>query len=627
MDTDFHKTVRVVLTVISILASVTIRESTGVTSAVLRDLQDDFWDWRMSNNPTYSSYTGMYKYNDQMESYGLQEFGKRRNMTLKYIQRLSDIERNDLDTYERVNYDILKDTLETFVDGNLWAEYGALSPISFITGIQLFSGPYMADSRTRGDFENYIVRLHGVQKQVDGIKELGLRAIALNRTLHTVSLTKVPEQIDGKIFEKPENSSYYSHAFGEALDSSHVLNASDRENIRERGRIAVTAYMNAFRDLKNFIIDEYMPNARHEYGVYAWDPTHEYYKACLKWHLSFEMSPEDVHDVGLKEVDRITKEMHKIMDGLGFEGTIAEFFASLKGDPRFYSNDTDKILKAYNDTVFKRINPELENFFRDIPDFPLKIEAASYDGLGGGYSSATETSPGVFSINLFRPLEVPLFETMVLSLHEANPGHHLQNSFSLKAALPDFRKNSILSFYNVPNWFPFYSAYQEGWGLYSEYLGEEMGMYADEYEMMGRYSYEILRASRLVVDTGLHYMRWSREEAISYLQNHTAMAGGSAANEIDRYITWPGQACAYKLGEIKIKELRQKAENGLGEKFDVKEFHLQILENGGMPMSVLEAVVNDWIEKMKNAKPTSNSSRVIYEYTLVLLGVLISVTT
>lgn len=282
-------------------------------------------------------------------------------------------------------------------------------------------------------------------------------------------------------------------------------------------------------------------------------------------------------------------------------------------------------MKAYNDTVFKRINPVLENYFRDIPDIPLNIEAASYDGLGGGYSSASETSPGVFSINLFRPLEVPLFETMVLSLHEANPGHHLQNSFSLRADLPDFRKNPILSFANVPNWFPFYSAYQEGWGLYSEYLGEEMGMYKDGYEMMGRYSYEILRASRLVVDTGLHYMRWTREEAILYLQNHTALAGGSAANEIDRYITWPGQACAYKLGEIKIKELRQKAERELGDKFDLKEFHYQILANGGMPMSVLERIVNSWIDTTKQSKPTSGSPCLVSGHTLVSVYCFISI--
>ncbi|XP_060593794.1 uncharacterized protein LOC132748243 [Ruditapes philippinarum] len=614
----------VILMVFCLTISIVEIEVSADASESLVSLQSDFWDWRMRNNPTSSTYDGMYKYNDLMEEYSLEEFQTKRNKTLDFLARLYEIEQDDLDIHEKVNFDILKDTLETFTEGNLWAEYGALSPISFITGIQLFGGPSFAPSATRGDFENYIARLYAVQKQVDGIKSLGRRAISLNRTLHNVSMTKVPEQIDEKIFDRPENSSYYS-PFGDFLDNSHVTNDSDRTYIRNRGKEAVLAYMNAFRDLKNFIVNEYMPNTRKEYGVYAWDPSNEYYKACLKWHLSFDMTPADVHDVGLKEVDRITKEMHKIMSSLGFEGTVAAFFASLEDDSRFYTNDTVKILKAYNDTVFKRINPVLENYFRDIPDIPLNIEAASYDGLGGGYSSASETSPGVFSINLFRPLEVPLFETMVLSLHEANPGHHLQNSFSLRADLPDFRKNPILSFADVPNWFPIYSAYMEGWGLYSEYLGEEMGMYKDGYEMMGRYSYEILRASRLVVDTGLHYMRWTREEAILYLQNHTALAGGSAANEIDRYITWPGQACAYKLGEIKIKELRQRAERELGDKFDLKEFHYQILANGGMPMSVLERIVNSWIDTTKQSKPTSGSPCLVFGHTLVSVYCFISI--
>ncbi|WAR28778.1 hypothetical protein MAR_014482, partial [Mya arenaria] len=234
------------------------------------------------------------------------------------------------------------------------------------------------------------------------------------------------------------------------------------------------------------------------------------------------------------------------------------------------------------------------------------IEASSSDGLGGGYSSASETTPGRFTINLFRPMEVsvssviPLFEAIALSLHEANPGHHMQHSYSMKADLPDFRRDPMLSFYNIPSWFPYYSAYQEGWGLYSEYLGEEMGLYEDDYEMVGRYSYDILRACRLVVDTGLHYYRWSRAEAIEYLQNYTIMAYDSAANEIDRYITWPGQACAYKVGEIKIRELRKHAEEELGSRFNIQEFHLQVLENGAMPMSVLESLIKRWIQDIKS---------------------------
>ncbi|KAL3848600.1 hypothetical protein ACJMK2_019449 [Sinanodonta woodiana] len=212
---------------------------------------------------------------------------------------------------------------------------------------------------------------------------------------------------------------------------------------------------------------------------------------------------------------------------------------------------------------------------------------------------------------------------MALSLHEANPGHHMQHSYSMYASLPDFRKNSVMSFYNVPNWIPFYSAYKEGWGLYSEYLGEEMGLYKDDYEMMGRYSYEIFRAVRLIVDTGIHYYGWSRDIAIEYMTNYTGMGPGNAANEIDRYITWPGQACAYKLGEIKIKQLRKMAELHLGDQFDIKEFHSVILENGGMPMNVLEKVVTSWLHEKKNSA-TSGVDKTCRSLIVLFIGLCIS---
>ncbi|XP_052784214.1 uncharacterized protein LOC128220023 [Mya arenaria] len=572
----------------------------GTAEQDLKKLEEDFWSWRMRNNPSTSTFQGLGKYDDLMESYNITTFETRRIDTEAFRNRLLLISRVDLDPSGKVNYDILNDTLETFLEGNKWAEYGALSPISFLGGIQLYYGPYFSYGSSRGDFENYIARLRAVQTQVNEIKELGRRAIALNRTLHNVSMAKVPGQIDRLIFDHPENSSYFLIFGDELYNNSNIQNQTEKDEIKSRGSKAVVAYMDAMTDLKTFITDEYMPAARSQWGVYAWDSSNNYYRACLKWHLSFEMSPEDVHNLGIQEVDKITTAMHKILDKQDFKGTVSDFFKSLENDTRAFSDNQTYILQFYNDTVFKRINPKLGKLFKDIPDVPLEIKASSSDGLGGGYSSASETSPGRFTINLFRPKEVPLFEAMALSLHEANPGHHMQHSYSMKADLPDFRRDPMLSFYNIPNWFPYYSSYQEGWGLYSEYLGEELGLYEDDYEMMGRYSYDILRACRLVVDTGLHYYRWSREEAITYLQNYTAMAYGSAANEIDRYITWPGQACAYKVGEIKIRELRKHAEDELGSRFNIQEFHLQVLENGAMPMSVLESLIKRWIQDIKS---------------------------
>ncbi|KAL3848599.1 hypothetical protein ACJMK2_019448 [Sinanodonta woodiana] len=482
--------------------------------------------------------------------------------------------------------------------------YGSLNPMTFLDGIQLFLGPKMASPPTRDNFEKYIVRLHLVQRQIDEIIDSFRLAVQLKRTLHKVSVEKVPGQIEDKIFDDPIQSPYYK-PFNNTLETLEIPE-TDRADLRNRGQQAVQSYINAFRQMKNYMINDYMKHTRKSIGIMAWDPTHKYYQACLRWHLSFDMTPKEAHAVGLKEVNRISGNMNKIVRKLGLTGSVKDFFDSLLNDPRFYSNNSDIILEKYRKTVFERIKPCLPTFFKNIPNVPLKVEKTADDGLGGGYSSASENSPGVFYINLHRPLEASFYTIMALSLHEANPGHHLQHSYSMNASLPDFRKYSVLSFYNVPNWIPFYSAFHEGWGLYSEYLGEEMGLYKDDYEMMGRYSFEILRAARLVVDTGIHYYGWSRDKAIEYMTNYTGMGPGNAANEIDRYITWPGQACAYKLGEIKIKQLRKTAEQYLGAQFDIKEFHSVILVNGAMPMNVLDRLVTSWLQ----GKKTSASSEI-----------------
>ncbi|KAK3095476.1 hypothetical protein FSP39_015142 [Pinctada imbricata] len=312
------------------------------------------------------------------------------------------------------------------------------------------------------------------------------------------------------------------------------------------------------------------------------------------------------------------------MNKLSFVGSVKEFFNSLDDDPRFYTNDSDKIIEEYKHIVFERINPKLKDFFKDIPDVPLEIRKMSYDGPGGGYSSASENSPGVFSINLFRPMENPRFDFMALSLHEASPGHHLQHSYAMKASLPDYRRHTPISFYDVPFWYPFYSAYSEGWALYSEYLGEEMGLYNDDYELMGRYSAEMLRACRLVVDTGLHYFNWDKEKAIEYMLNYTAYSREATEIEINRYITWPGQACAYKLGEIKIRDLRTEAENALGSKFNIKDFHSVILTNGAMPMSVLESLIREWIN-MKKVEQASSGVQTRTSLTFMLGALLVHI--
>ncbi|KAK3589707.1 hypothetical protein CHS0354_015219, partial [Potamilus streckersoni] len=398
--------------------------STGDAVGDMKSLQRQFWDWWMSENPTFATYIGIKNYRDRIETYNVSQFDVRRDKTTEFLVSLNNINRTELSGADQVNYDILHDTFQTFLDGSKWARYGALSPMSFLSGIQLSEGPSMPSSATRGDFENYIVCLHLVQRQVDEIIESLKLAVQLNRTLHYVSVAKVPGQIEEKLFDDPILSPSYN-PFNYTLEKSSIPE-DDRVDIRSRGRKAVESYINAFRKIKNYMINEYMPQTRKSYGIMAWDPTHNYYRACLRWHLSFNMTPEEVHAVGLKEVERISVNMNRIVKKLGFSDSVKGFFDSLLNDSRFYSNDSELILERLKKTVFERINPQLPSFFKDIPNVPLIVQKITYDGLAGGYASAGEESPGVFVINLFRPLEVSFFHLMAMSLHETNPGHHLQ---------------------------------------------------------------------------------------------------------------------------------------------------------------------------------------------------------
>ncbi|KAK3577984.1 hypothetical protein CHS0354_013646 [Potamilus streckersoni] len=251
--------------------------------------------------------------------------------------------------------------------------------------------------------------------------------------------------------------------------------------------------------------------------------------------------------------------------------------------------------------------PELPKYFKNLPNLPLVVKNSPQDGVGGEYESGSEdgTRPGTFYANVRRPQDNPTFSMVSLSLHETVPGHHLADSYSLVSDLPRFRKHMDWRLFSAPFFFPFFNSYVEGWALYAEYLGEEMGIYKDDFELMGRYSDEIFRACRLVIDTGLHYYGWERDRAIEYLLNYTASTKEVVVIEIDRYITWPGQACGYKMGELKIKELRQKAAKELGPLFDLPEFHYVILSNGPMPLGVLENVIDNWINDVKLASKAS----------------------
>lgn len=315
------------------------------------------------------------------------------------------------------------------------------------------------------------------------------------------------------------------------------------------------------------------------------------------------MDPAEVHEIGIREVARIRSRMEDIKTEAKFEGTLDEFLKFMRDNKEFYVDSKDKLLHEFKAIIYDHIKPKLPSVIEKLPTKDVVVEEMPNDGPGGMYfpPSVDGSRPGVFFANLNSTEKIPLFTMTALCLHEANPGHHLQLSRQIEADIPHFRKEyDWLHFHSSPFHFPLYTSYIEGWALYTEMLGEEMGVYRSQYELFGRLVEEIFRAARLVVDTGLHVFGWSREEAIEYFVNNTCVSREHIAIEVDRYITWPGQACGYKIGELKIKALREKALQELGDQFDLKAFHEVILSSGAVSLNMLENRVSRWTASVKS---------------------------
>ncbi|CAG5118271.1 unnamed protein product, partial [Candidula unifasciata] len=337
---------------------------------------------------------------------------------------------------------------------------------------------------------------------------------------------------------------------------------------------------------------DYMENTRKQAGVHSLPQGLQYYQACLKWYVGFDITAEEVFELGVKEVARIEKKIKEVMSSVGFLGDLKSFFKHIETIPQFYNHTKNQILEKYRTILEVDILPRLDILFYNLTISPITVVPVDRDGPWGSYGLS------MFYVNLKEPMKRSTFTMMPLTLHEAYPGHHFQDFYSQHFDIPLYRAQPMNGrLYSVPFHFPVYSAYAEGWALYSEYLGHELGLYQDPYELFGRYVSEIFRACRLVVDTGIHAFGWSRERAIEFLSGYSDFPLSQIAAEVDRYITAPGQACSYKVGEMKIKNIRAKAEKALGPLFDVKEFHHQILKTGFVPLDVLEEVVDEWVQQ------------------------------
>jgi uncharacterized protein (DUF885 family) len=369
----------------------------------------------------------------------------------------------------------------------------------------------------------------------------------------------------------------------------------DREALRIEGRRRIANdVFPAYLKLFTFFTRDYLPAAKKEIGAWALPDGEEYYAYSIRYHTTTNRTAKEIHDIGLAEVARIRRQMEDIVKNVRFKGNFDAFLKFLRTDPRFYYKSSADLLEGYRD-ICKRVDPELIKLFGTLPRTPYGViptpdfEAPTSTTAYYRQGSPEARRPGYFVANTYKLETRPKYEMEALAIHEAVPGHHLQISLAQElTGLPQFRRHG------------FFTAFVEGWGLYAESLGDEMGFYTDPYSKFGQLTYEMWRAVRLVVDTGMHAFKWDRQRAIDYMKANTAKTEHDITVEIDRYIVWPGQALAYKMGEIKLKELRGRAEKDLGERFDVRRFHDAVLLAGALPLDVLEKRIDAWISREKS---------------------------
>jgi uncharacterized protein (DUF885 family) len=554
--------------------------------AKLHDLFERSWEYRLKEDPFFATSVGRHEYNDRLPSMTLADLERQTAQTKVFLAELAAIDRSKLPAGEVVNYDIFQRQLENGMAGFELGDYQM--PFNADSGFHtsLARMPEEVPLATVKDYENYISRLRALPRYMREQIELMRMGLKRGMTVPRATLEGYEATISAHVLDDPAKSVFWVPF--EKMPSN--IPAADRERLRREGRTAVVdGGIASYREFLDFYRKEYLPNARKTLAASDLPNGRAYYTQQIRQFTSLDLTPEEIHKIGLGEVERISREMREVMKQVGFKGDFAAFLQFLRTDPRFYVKTPEELL-AHASWIAKRIDGKLPSLFKTLPRLPYTVQpvppeiAPKY--TAGRYVEAPQGSlqSGIYWVNTYKLDSRPLYNLEALTLHEAVPGHHLQIARSRELEeLPNFRR------------FSYISAFGEGWGLYSEWLGLEAGFYTDPYSNFGRLTYEMWRACRLVVDTGIHSMGWTRQQAIDYMATRTALPLHEVETEIDRYISWPGQALSYKLGELKIKELRKKAEQALGNRFDVREFHDVVLGSGAVPLKVLEDNVVRWI--------------------------------
>ena len=520
-----------------------------------------------------------------------EQFKKEANYAKKQLKQLNKINPKNLSETEFISLELLKFKLQDTIDYYDFERFlnPLLSDSGFHTSFPFIVRPFQNYNQVK----RYLDQLNAIPDRVNQFLPLLREGLEKGVSQPLVIFDGYESSYNDHIVSDFKESYFYT-PFN---DLPRALSLSQKDSILTAAEVAITKHViPQFKLVKTFFEEEYYPKTRSAIGISETPNGKEYYQNRINYYTtSTQYSADAIHQIGLDEVARIKNEMEKIILELEFQGSFSEFLDFLRTDPQFYATSPEQLLMIARDMA-KRADEQLPRFFKTLPRKPYGVAAVpaaiAPKYTTGRYvgTSKNSTDPGYYWVNTYDLPSRPLYVLPSLTVHEAVPGHHLQGSLNLELgdSIPQFRKNTYLS------------AYGEGWGLYCEFLAEEMGMYTTAYEQFGKLTYEMWRACRLVVDTGIHAKGWTRDQVIEYMSKNTALSIHEINTETDRYISWPGQALSYKIGELKIRELRTKAEKELGANFDIREFHEVVLEQGTVTLSILEKRINNYITKNKN---------------------------
>jgi len=559
----------------------------------LNKLFDEHFERSLELSPIGATSIGDDRYDDQYaNSIGPEHREASRALDEEFLQRILNIDSDGLSQQDKLSYDIFKLNRETSLAGEQFPRH--LAPMNQFRSatssfVNLGSGSGIHPFKTVKNYDDFLGRIDGfvvyVDQAIDNMKE-GIRQ---GVTQPKILMAKYVPQLESQLVDAVEESGFYSPILNMPDDFSEA----DKERLSGAYKEAIAnKILPAFERLNNFMGDEYLGAARDSVGLFDLPDGDAWYAHNVRAITTTDYTPEEIHQIGLGEIERIHGEMRGVMEAVGFEGSLNEFFEYVYSDPQFFFDEPEKLIQAYRD-MSAHIEGLAPRLFKLFPKTPFEVrrvepfrEASSSKG---SYQSGSPdgSRPGIFYANAYNVGIRPKWDMTSLYLHEAIPGHHFQISLARESEdLPRFRR------------FGGSTAYIEGWGLYSEYLGREMGLYEDPMDLFGSLNAELWRSIRLVVDTGIHAKGWSRQQVLDFMYANSAVSETRAVSEAERFMAIPGQALAYKIGQLKILEIRRSAEARLGDAFDIREFHAQLLKDGSMPLSMLEAKMNRWVESL-----------------------------